>query len=343
MSPRQLAFLCTPTGQGDKRMAFRVLVTATSFSTLTPEPEDRLRAEGYEVLHNPYGRPMTAEELRPLLKDIDAVAAGVDRFLPPAFEEAGRLRVLARHGAGLDGVDIAECTRRGIVVANVPGANAEAVADMALALMLAVARHVPEGDASTKAGRWENTYGRDLFQATLGLLGLGRIGRGVACRGRGFSMRVLAYDPYFDEGFAAEYGVERAASIEQVMEEADFVSVHMPLMEETRGIIDAPKLALMKPTGIIVNTARGAIVDENALADVLEAGRIFGAGLDVYAAEPPTNSRLLRCPRTVTMPHVSSNTPGALLGMGNGVTDAIIAVLNGRKPEFLVNPEVYGN
>jgi D-3-phosphoglycerate dehydrogenase len=322
-------------------MAHRVLITATSFSTQTPEPEERLAAEGYEIVHNPYGRPMTAEELRPLLVDVDAVAAGVDQFFPPAFDNANRLKVVARHGAGLDGVDIPECTRRGIVVANVPGANAEAVADMAMALMLAVARHVPAGDSSTKAGRWENTYGRDLFQATLGLLGLGRIGKGVARRGRGFSMRVLAYDPYFDEAFAKEYGVERAESVEQVMREADFVSVHMPLMPETRGFINAEKLALMKPTGIIVNTARGAIIDEDALADTLEAGRIFGAGLDVYAAEPPTNSRLLRCPRTVTMPHVSSNTPGALLGMGNGVTDAIIAVLNGRKPEFLVNPKVY--
>jgi D-3-phosphoglycerate dehydrogenase len=321
-------------------MAFRVLITATSFSTLTPEPEDRLRAEGYEVIHNPYGRPMAAEELRPLLRNVDAVAAGVDQFHPPAFDEADRLRVLARHGAGLDGVDIAECTRRGIVVANVPGANAEAVADMAMALMLAVARHVPGGDSSTKAGRWENTYGRDMFEATLGLLGLGRIGKGVARRGRGFSMRVLAYDPYFDEGFAAGHGIERADSIEQVMREADFVSVHMPLMPETRGCINAERIALMKPTAILVNTARGAIVNEGALADALEAGRIFGAGLDVYAAEPPTNSRLLKCPRTVTMPHVSSNTPGALLGMGNGVTDAIIAVLSGRKPEFLVNPEV---
>ncbi len=322
-------------------MVHRVLITATSFSTLTPEPEERLVAEGYELVHNPYGRPMTAEELRPLLKDVDAVAAGVDDFHPPAFDEANRLKVIARHGAGMDCVDVAECTRRGIMVANVPGANAEAVADMAVALMLAVARHVPEGDSSTKAGRWENTYGRDMFQATLGLLGLGRIGKGVARRGRGFSMRVLAYDPYFDEGFAADHGIERADSVEQVMREADFVSVHMPLLPETRGAINSGKLALMKPTAILVNTARGAIIDEDALADALEAGRIFGAGLDVYAAEPPTNSRLLKCPRTVTMPHVSSNTPGALLGMGNGVTDAIIAVLNGRKPEFLVNPKVY--
>jgi D-3-phosphoglycerate dehydrogenase len=322
-------------------MAYRVFITATSFSTLTPEPEERLAAEGYELIHNPYGRPMTAGELRPLLKDVDAIAAGVDQFHPPAFDEANRLKVLARHGVGMDCVDVPECTRRGIVVANVPGANAEAVADMAVALMAAVARHIAEGDASTKAGKWENTYGRDMFRATLGLLGLGRIGKGVARRGRGFSMRVLAYDPYWDEKFAAEYGVERADSAEQVLREADFVSVHMPLMPETRGFINAQKLALMKPTAILVNTARGPIIDEDALADTLEAGRIIGAGLDVYAAEPPTNSRLLKCPRTVTMPHVSSNTPGALLGMGNGVTDAIIAVLNGRKPEFLINPEVY--
>jgi len=320
----------------------KVLISATSFSTLTPEPEERLRAEGYEIIHNPYGRPMTAEELRPLLAQVEAVAAGVDQFHPPAFDDARNLKVIARHGAGLDCVDIPECTRRGIVVANTPGANAEAVADMALALMLAVARRVPEGDACIKAGGWENTYGRDLFKATLGLLGLGRIGKGVARRCRGFDMRILAYDPYFDEAFAQQFGVERADSVDQVLREADFVSLHLPLMPETRGFINKTRLAMMKPTAILVNTARGAIIDEAALAEALTAGAIYGAGLDVYASEPPTNSPLLRCPRTVTLPHVSSNTPGALLAMGNGVTDAIIAVLNGKKPEFLVNPEVYG-
>lgn len=319
----------------------KVLITATSFSEITREPEERLVAAGYEVVHNPYGRPMTAEELAPLLEGIDGVAAGVDDFAAPAFAKADRLKVVARHGAGIDQVDVAECTRRGIVVANLPGANAEAVADMAFALMFAVARHIPEGDRTTKAGQWVNTYGRDVYGATLGVLGLGRIGKGVARRARGFEMRVLAYDPYFDEEFAARYQVERAESLEQVMREADFVSLHMPVTPETRGSINAEKIALMKPTAILVNTARGALIDEDALANALTEGRIFGVGLDVYAAEPPTNSRLLGCPRTVTMPHVSSNTPGALLAMGNGVTDAIMAVFNGRRPQYVVNPEVY--
>ncbi len=319
----------------------RVLITATSFSEITKEPEERLREAGYEVAHNPYGRPMTAEELAPLLEGVDACGAGVDDFSARSLARADRLKVIAKHGAGVDNIDIAECTRRGIVVANVPGANAEAVADMALALMLAVARHIPEGDRTTKAGEWVNTYGVDLHGATVGLLGLGRIGKGVARRCRGFDARVLAYDPYFDEEFAAEHGVERAGSLEQVMREGDFVSIHMPANEETRKIVNAERIGLMKPTAILVNTARGAIVDEDALADALEEGRIFGAGLDVYAAEPPTQSRLLKCGRAVTMPHVSSNTPGALLGMGNGVVEAIVDVLEGRRPEHLINPEVY--
>lgn len=319
----------------------KVLITATSFSEVTREPEDRLLEAGYEIAHNPYGRPMTAEELAPLLEGVDGCAAGVDDFSAAAFARADRLKVVARHGAGIDQVDIAECTRRGIVVANLPGANAEAVADMTLALMLAVARHIPEGDRTTKAGQWVNTYGVDLFRATVGILGLGRIGKGVARRCRGFDARVLAYDPYFDQAFAAEHGVERADSLEQVMKEADFVCLHMPVTDETRRIIDGEKIGLMKRTAILVNTARGALVDEDALADALEKGRISGAGLDVYAAEPPTNSRLLNCERAVTMPHVSSNTPGALLAMGNGVVDAIMAVFNGNRPESVVNPEVY--
>jgi len=319
----------------------KVLISATSFSQVSREPEDRLVAAGYEIVQNPYGRPMTPEELRPLLKGIDGIAAGVDQWFPPAFDEADQLKVLARHGAGMDCVDIAECTKHGIVVANIPGANAEAVADMAFALMLAVARHIPDGDRTTKAGQWANTYGVDVYGATLGLFGLGRIGKGVARRGRGFNMRILAFDPYFDEQFAAEVGVERAASLEQVMREADFISIHAPLSDETRKIINAERIGMMKPTTILVNTARGAIVDEDALADALEAGSIFGAGLDVYAAEPPTQSRLLKCERAVTMPHNSSNTPGALRAMGDGVVDAITDVFEGRRPKFCVNPEVY--
>lgn len=319
----------------------KVLITATSFSEVTEEPEDRLKKAGHEVVHNPYGRPMTAEELAPLLADADACGAGVDDFSAAALPPPGRLKVIAKHGAGVDNIDIAECTRRGIVVANVPGANAEAVADMSFALMLAVARRIPLGDRTTKEGQWINTYGVDLHGATLGLLGMGRIGKASARRGKGFDMRVLAYDPYFDQQFAAECGVERAESLEQVMKDADFISVHMPLNEKTRGIVDAERIALMKSTAILVNTARGPIVDEQALADALEQGRIFGAGLDVYAAEPPTDSRLLRCERAVTMPHNSSNTTGALLAMGNGVTDAILAVFEGGRPEYCVNPEVY--
>lgn len=318
----------------------KVLITPTSFSEVTREPEERLLAAGCEIAHNPYGRPMTAEEVAPLFKGVDGCAAGVDDFSAAAFSQADRLKVIARHGAGLDNVDVAECTRRGIAVANVPGANAEAVADMSFALMLAVARNVPLGDRTTKAGQWIDSYGVDMYRKTLGVLGLGRIGKGVARRGRGFDMRVLAYDPYFDEEFAAQHEVERAESVEQVMKEADFLSVHMPLNAETEKIIDAEKIALMKPTAILVNTARGAIVDEEALADALREGRIFGAGLDVYATEPPTNSRLLRCERTVTMPHNSSNTTGALLAMGNGVVDAILAVFNGERPQFCANPEV---
>ena len=319
----------------------KVLITATSFSEVTREPEQRLLDAGHEVVHNPHGRPMTAQELAPLLEGIDGIAAGVDDFSAPAFAEVDRLKVLSRHGAGLDGVDLAACTRKGIVVTPVPGANAEAVADMSFGLMLAVARHLPVGDKTTKEGQWLNTYGVDVYQATLGLLGMGRIGKGVARRGRGFDMRVLAYDPYFDEEFAAAHGVEQADSVEQVMKEADFVSVHMPLNDETRGAIDAEKIALMKPTAILVNTARGAIVDEEALVEALEEERIFGAGLDVYAAEPPTGSRLLKCSRTVTMPHVSSNTTNSLLGMGNGVVDGILDVFEGRRPQFVCNPEVY--
>lgn len=319
----------------------KVLITATSFSEITREPEERLLAAGLEVVHNPYGRPMTAQELAPLLEGVEAVGAGVDEFSAPAFARADRLRVLARHGAGIDQVDLQECTRRGIVVTNLPGANAEAVSDMSFALLLAVARHIPEGDRTTKAGEWQNTYGRDVWQATLGILGLGRIGKGVARRGRGFAMRLLAYDPAFDEAFAREWGVERAGSLEQVLREADFVSLHMPVNEQTRGAINAERIALMKPTAVLINTARGALVDEEALADALAEGRIYGAGLDVYAVEPPTCRRLVESPRTVTMPHVSSNTPGALLAMGNGVVDAILAVLRGERPDHVVNPEVY--
>ncbi len=319
----------------------KVLITATSFSEVSREPEERLRPAGYEIVHNPYGRPMTAEEMRPLLKGIDAVAAGVDQCSPPAFDDAdqpeGRRPPWRGHGLRRHGRVHPPRHRR----SEHPGRQRGGGGRHGAGADAGGRPTHPDGDSTTKAGKWENSYGVDIFQATLGLLGLGRIGKGVARRCHGFDMRVLAYDPYFDEKFAADYGIERADSIEQVMREADFVSVHMPLSDETRKFINAEKIALMKPTAILVNTARGAIIDEDALADALEAGSIFGAGLDVYATEPPTHSRLLKCQRAVTMPHDSSNTPGALLAMGNGVVDAIIAVFDGQRPEFFVNPEVY--
>jgi D-3-phosphoglycerate dehydrogenase len=266
-----------------------------------------LRAEGWTVDART-GR--TPDQLAGDLADADAlVVRSATKITAPIIAAAPRLRVIARAGTGVDNVDVAAASARGIVVMNAPGANSISVAELAVGLMLALARHLPAADAAMKQGKWEKKkfLGEELREKTLGLAGLGRIGQEVARRAAAFGMRIIAHDPFIAEQVAADLGVE-LVSIDDLFARADYVSLHMPSNEKTRHLLDAERLARARKGIRIINTARGDLIDEAALADAIESGHVAGAALDVFESEPPADPRLQKLPQVVATPHIAAST-----------------------------------
>jgi D-3-phosphoglycerate dehydrogenase len=309
----------------------KILVTPTSFGPNSKSPaKDALERFASEIVYNPHGRPLQPGELLELLGGVEGVVAGVDYFDASVFAGApDSLKVVSRYGTGYDRVDIAAAARRGIIVTNTPGVNSESVADLAFALMLAAARRTPALDASVKRGEWPRTTGVELYGKTLGILGLGAIGRAVARRAQGFSMRVLAYDPYMDEKYARKNGIQPCA-FDEAVQASDILSLHMPLTDATRGCINAGTIARMKPGAIVVNTARGGLIDEDAAYEALVSGQLGGLGLDAFAIEPPGKNKLLELDNVVATPHAGSSTKEATLGMGVMAVQNLIDVLTGK-------------
>jgi D-3-phosphoglycerate dehydrogenase len=267
--------------------------------------------------------------------------------LPAArIAECPRLKVIGKHGVGVDNIDIAAATEAGIVVFNTPHANTLAVAEGAVALMLAVVKRLLAGHALVAGGRFaERGPWRvgDLSGKTLGLVGGGRIAGEVAriCR-NGFGMHVLVYDPYAGEAQAKAMGAEKVHGLDAMLARADIVSIHTPLTEETRNLLGRGRIAHMKRGAILINTARGGIVDEAALADALAAGRLAGAGLDVFEEEPPpADHKLFGLANVVLSPHVAGITEDSARKMAVGAAQGVVDVLAGRKPKTILNAEVW--
>jgi len=257
--------------------------------------------------------------------------------------QAANLKVVGRAGVGVDNIDVAEATARKIAVVNAPTASTISVAELAIGQMISLLRHLPEADRSVKEGKWEKKKleGRELFGKTLGLVGSGRIGAEVAKRAQAFGMRVIAHDPYLSRPTAEAFGI-RLVEKDAVFREADVVSIHASLTPETRGMVGETEFALMKRGTILVNCARGEIVQEAALADALRSERLAGAAVDVFETEPPAGSPLLSAPNTAFTPHLGASTREAQARAGSIIAEQVLKVLDGRRPEFLVNPDVYG-
>ena len=251
---------------------------------------------------------------------------------------AERLKVIGRAGAGVDNIDVEAATRRGIVVVNAPGGNTFAAAEHTMALLLAAARQVPPADASLKQGEWRRAdfVGVEVRGKVLGLVGLGRVGAEVARRAQGFDLKVIAHDPYVSDDHARRLGVE-VADLRTVLEQADFVSLHTPLTEHTRGLIGAEQLGWLKPAAILVNCARGGLVDEAALLAALEAGRLAGAAVDVFEKEPAGDNPLARHPKVVATPHLGASTVEAQTSVARQVAEQVLQVLDGKPAQFAVN------
>jgi len=275
--------------------------------------------------------------------DVDAIL-GTDRWTTAMLDKATRLRLIALTSVGFDMVDVSAATARGILVTNTPDVLTETVADLTFALILAIARRVCETERWLRAGQWHtpgvSPMGRDIHHATLGIVGLGRIGVAVAERARGFHMQVLYSDLVRRQALEQQFGY-RFVDLATLLRESDFVSLHVPLLPQTKGMIGAPQFALMKPTAYLINAARGPVVDERALIAALGAGGIAGAGLDVYETEPvePSNP-LLAMENVVTLPHVGSATDATRHAMVDLATDNVLAVLRGQPPLTPVNPDV---
>jgi len=309
----------------------RVLVTATSYGKNDPALFTQLEDHVGEVIYNTSGKPFGSEQLQALLPGMDGYIAGLDCIDRAAIQCANHLRVIARYGVGIDSVDLAAARERGIIVTNTPGANAVSVAELALGMMLALARNLVTATQATKAGQWPRLNGVSLENKTVGILGFGSIGKNVAKRLCGFDCNILAYDPLLPEG-PAEYGVQLLPQNE-VVEQSDFLTLHCPLDEQNRGMVNADFLARMKPGAFLVNTARGELVDEEALLQALQSGRLRGAALDVFARQPPDpNNPLLALPQVIATPHTGAHSDSATNAMGWGALINLLAVLQGNEP-----------
>ncbi len=268
-----------------------------------------------------------------------------DRIDGEVMDAAPRLRVVSNFAVGFDNIDIPAATKRRIVVTNTPEVLTETVADFAFCLMLGAARRLVEGDRYARDGKWKTwepllLAGQDMYRATLGLIGLGRIGSAVARRAKGFEMRVMYYDPFRREDLEQSLQIEYRP-FSDVVRQADFISVHVPLSEQTRHLIGREQFAMMKPTAVFVNTSRGPVVDQQALAEALAARRIFAAGIDVFEREPvPPDDPLLAQGNAVVAPHIASASIPTRIRMATLAAENLVAVLQGKRPPNPVNPEV---
>jgi D-3-phosphoglycerate dehydrogenase len=315
----------------------KVLVTPASLKPDTDTPAmKKLRSFADSLVFNPSRKPLSEDELIPLLDGCVGCVAGLDHYTAKVMECAGSLKVISRYGIGIDQVDLSAARAKNIVVCNTPGANANAVADLAFALLLSIARKVPILDRKTREGQWPHSSGVELYGKTLGILGLGATGKRVARRAAGFSMKVIAYDPVIDTEFVQSNGVI-SADFETVIREADFLSLHLPLTDKTRNEISADVMKSMKKGAIIINTARGGLIDETAAYELLVSGHLGGLGLDVYEEEPPKKTPLFELENVVLTPHTAAHTTEAIAAMAEMAVQNLIDVLCGKDCQYIVN------
>lgn len=304
---------------------------------------DSIAKEGIDYLHqyaDVVARPkLEIDELKAIIADCDALVVRSQTHVPAEVIEAGKqLKVIGRAGVGLDNIDVAAATRRGIVVVNAPNANTVSAAEHTIALMLALARNIPQANNQLKSGVWEREklLGTELRGKTLGVVGLGNVGSEVTKRAQAFEMHVIACDPFISPLYASNLKVE-LVSLEQLLERADFVTLHAPLTAATRKLIGAAELAKLKPSARIINCARGGLIDEEAVAEAVREGKIAGAAFDVFSTEPITESPLFKEDRIIVTPHLGASTVEAQTSAAKDIAEQVIAVLQGKPSKYAVN------
>ena len=308
----------------------KVLLTTTSFQD-TPGPHhDLLAAQSYEIVRE--RGPLPEARMLELAGDFDALLCGDDAITRAVLEKSlPRLKVVAKYGIGLDKVDVAAATELKLPVTFCPGVNHTTVAEHTFGLLLAIYRQIVEQNIAVHEGKWKRLTGHELMGTTIGIAGLGRIGKEVAIRARAFGMNVLGFDVYWDEDFARNHGVERVHDVDDLIRRSDIVSLHMNLSPETRGFINADRLKLFKKHAVLLNCARGELVDSTALAAALETGQIAGYGADVLDEEPPKPDHpLLKCRNAVITPHIGSRTYESVIRQATMAAQNMINILEGQ-------------
>jgi D-3-phosphoglycerate dehydrogenase len=318
----------------------KILVTARSFIKTSGRHKELLEQTGYQVVENPLDRPLKEAEMVELIRDADGAILGLDEVTAKVIEAGRQLKVLSRYGVGVDRVDLKAATAAGVVVTNTPGTNHIAVAELTLGLMLSLARRIPEHDRIVKGGSWNRVRGTELAGKTLGIVGLGWISREVIRRAFAFDMRIVVQTAYPDKELADHYGVEYLP-LERLVREADFISLHCAFTPERADLIGEKELRAMKPTSYLINTARGELVDEEALLVALQEGWIAGAAMDAFKEEPATGSPLVKLNNFIATPHIGATTLDSVIRMGILAVENALQVLRGERPPYVVNPEVY--
>lgn len=279
------------------------------------------------------------QELISIIGDYEALIVRSQTKVTPEVIQAGKkLQVIARAGVGIDNVNVEEATRRGIVVVNAPTGNTISAAEHTIALMLSLARNIPQANASLKAGAWKRTEftGVELRGKTLGIIGLGNVGSEVARRARGLEMKIIAHDPFISVDYAQNLQVE-LISLEELLKQSDFITLHLPLVASTKGLIGAKQLAMVKPIARIINCARGGLIDEEALAKAVKEKKLAGAAIDVFSTEPMTKSVLFECDNIIVTPHLGASTPEAQVMAAKMVAEQVVDIFKGQPAKYAVN------
>ena len=305
----------------------KVIISSRSFGKINSEPIDALNNAGFEVIVNPFNKKLSEVELVELINDAVGLIAGTEPITENVLKHAKELKVISRYGVGLDNIDLDAARKRGIAVYNTPNAPAKAVAELTLSLILNLMRCISESSQPMKDGMWQPQMGHSLYGKKLGIIGLGRIGKELVKLVQPFNVDILAHEKYPDYDFIASHNV-RLGSLEDVLSQSDIVSIHLPLMEETRNIMGAKELSTMKYNSFLINTARGGLVDEDALISVLKDGTIAGAALDAFEIEPYTGE-LLNLNNVLLTPHIGTYTEETRMIMEMETVKNLINALSG--------------
>lgn len=315
----------------------KILVTPRSYGSQDSSLKSELEQLVGEVVYNTTGKPLSSGQLQEILPDVDGMIAGLDDIDADAIRAANNLKVVARYGVGCDNVDLAAASAREIVVTNTPAANAASVAELAVGLILNLMRPILPAVQGTKQGQWPRLDGYSLEGKTIGLLGLGAIGKETAKRLAGFGCQLLAYDMVQDDPFAARYKISYC-SLRKILSRADVISLHLPATDQTQGMVDGDFLSEMKPGSWLVNTSRGELVREEALVDAVRRGHLRGAAVDAYQEEPPPEDHpFLKMENILTTPHMGAHSDSAKNTMGRMAMRECLAVLRGEQPRYQVN------